>query len=133
MRWKKENPETKTPLAVVGTLVNFTIWFVCTLAVAYEVLVLLLPWAMGWTPTVNVTLARTLFWFFGHALVYFWLLPAYIMYYTMLPKLAGGKLFSDLAGRISFFYFFYSPCRSACITSSAILRLPAASKCSRDC
>lgn len=103
--WKKQNPVTKTPLAVLGTLVNFTVWFVCTLAVAYEVLVLLLPWAMGWTATVNVTLARTLFWFFGHALVYFWLLPAYIMYYTILPKLAGGKLYSDLAGRISFFLF----------------------------
>src|SRR5438309_4798337 len=71
MEWKKENPEAKTPLAVLVTLVNFTIWFVCTLAVAYEVLVLLLPWALGWTPTVNVMLARTLFWFFGHALVYF--------------------------------------------------------------
>jgi cytochrome c oxidase subunit 1 len=103
--WRKENPETKTPLAVLGTLVNFIIWFVCTLAVAYEVLVLLLPWAMGWTPTVNVTLARTLFWFFGHALVYFWLLPAYIMFYTILPKVAGGKLFSDLAGRIALFLF----------------------------
>jgi len=105
VKWKKVNPEVKTPLAVLGTLINFTIWFVCTLAVAYEVLVLLLPWAMGWTPTVNVTLARTLFWFFGHALVYFWLLPAYIMFYTMLPKLAGGKLFSDLAGRIALFLF----------------------------
>jgi cytochrome c oxidase subunit I len=105
MRWKKENPTTKTPLAVVGTLVNFTIWFVCTLAVAYEVLVLLLPWAMGWTPGVNVTFARTLFWFFGHALVYFWLLPAYIMFYTMLPKVAGGKLYSDMAGRIALFLF----------------------------
>jgi len=105
VNWKKENPEVKTPLAVLGTLVNFVIWFVCTLAVAYEVLVLLLPWSMGYTPTVNVTLARTLFWFFGHALVYFWLLPAYIMFYTMLPKLAGGKLFSDLAGRIALFLF----------------------------
>lgn len=105
VNWKRENEEIKTPLAVLGTLVNFTIWFVCTLAVAYEVLVLLLPWAMGWTPTVNVTLARTLFWFFGHALVYFWLLPAYTMFYTMLPKLAGGKLFSDLAGRIAAFLF----------------------------
>jgi cytochrome c oxidase subunit I len=105
VQWKREHKEVKTPLAVLGTLVNFTIWFVCTLAVAYEVLVLLLPWAMGWAPTVNVTLARTLFWFFGHALVYFWLLPAYIMFYTMLPKLAGGKLFSDLAGRISLFLF----------------------------
>ncbi len=104
-RWKKENPTTKTPLAVLGTLINFIIWFVCTLAVAYEVLVLLLPWSMGWTKTVNVTLARTLFWFFGHALVYFWLLPAYIMFYTILPKLAGGKLYSDLAGRIALFLF----------------------------
>ncbi len=105
VEWKRNNKETKTPLAVLGTLVNFTIWFVCTLAVAYEVLVLLLPWAMGWKATVNVTLARTLFWFFGHALVYFWLLPAYVMFYTMLPKLAGGKLFSDLAGRIALFLF----------------------------
>ena len=105
VQWKKFNKETKTPLAVLGTLINFIIWFVCTLAVAYEVLVLLLPWAIGWKPTVNVTLARTLFWFFGHALVYFWLLPAYIMFYTMLPKLAGGKLYSDLAGRIALFLF----------------------------
>jgi cytochrome c oxidase subunit 1 len=103
--WKQENPDVKTPLAVLVTLVNFTIWVVCTLAVAYEVLVLLLPWAMGWKATINTTLARTLFWFFGHALVYFWLLPAYIMFYTMLPKLAGGKLYSDLAGRIAAFAF----------------------------
>lgn len=105
LNWKKINPETKTPLAVLGTLINFTIWFVCTLAVAYEVLVLLIPWSMGWTKGINVTLARTLFWFFGHALVYFWLLPAYIMYYTVLPKVAGGKLYSDLAGRIVLFLF----------------------------
>jgi cytochrome c oxidase subunit 1 len=104
-QWKRENPQTKTPLAVLGNLVNFTIWFVCTLAVAYEVLVLLLPWAMGWKATVNVTLARTLFWFFGHALVYFWLLPAYIMFYNFLPRLAGGKLYSDTAGRIAVFLF----------------------------
>jgi cytochrome c oxidase subunit 1 len=105
VRWRKENPEEKMPLAVLGTLVNFSIWFVCTLAVAYEVLVLLLPWSLGWTNAVNVSLSRTLFWFFGHALVYFWLLPAYIMYYTILPKVAGGKLYSDLAGRVAFFLF----------------------------
>lgn len=102
--WKRENPEEKTPLAVLGTLINFIIWFVCTLAVAYEVLVMLLPWSMGLTD-VNVTLARTLFWFFGHALVYFWLLPAYIMFYVMMPKLAGGKLYSDLTGRVALFLF----------------------------
>ncbi len=103
--WMKENPGVKTPLAVLGTIVNFTVWFVCTLAVAYEVLVLLLPWSIGFTKTINVPLARMLFWFFGHALVYFWLLPAYIMFYTMLPKIAGGKLYSDNAGRLALFLF----------------------------
>ncbi|HLF65406.1 MAG TPA: cbb3-type cytochrome c oxidase subunit I [Saprospiraceae bacterium] len=105
LAWRRENIGSKMPLAVLGTLVNFTVWFVCTLPVAYEVLVLLLPWSMGWTPDVNVPLCRTLFWFFGHALVYFWLLPAYIMFYTMLPELAGGKLFSGNAGRLVFFLF----------------------------
>lgn len=104
-RWRKENPDANLPLAVLGTLVNFTIWFVCTLAVAYEVLVLLVPWSLGWTETVNVPLTRMLFWFFGHALVYFWLLPAYIMFYAMLPKISGGKLYSENAGRLALFLF----------------------------
>lgn len=104
-RWRKENPDAELPLAILGTLVNFTIWFICTLAVAYEVLVLLVPWSLGWVDTINIPLTRMLFWFFGHALVYFWLLPGYIMFYTMLPKLSGGKLFSENAGRLAFFLF----------------------------
>jgi cytochrome c oxidase subunit 1 len=103
--WRRENRGTKTPIAVLGTLINFTIWQVCTLAVAYEVLVMLLPWSMGFVKTVNVPLARMLFWFFGHALVYFWLLPSYIMFYAMLPKIAGGKLYSENAGRLALFIF----------------------------
>jgi cytochrome c oxidase subunit I len=103
--WKKDNPDTKTPLPVIGTLANFTIWFICTIPVAYEILAMLIPWSMGWIETINIPLARTLFWFFGHALVYFWLLPAYIMFYAMLPNLAGGKLYSENAGRLVFFLF----------------------------
>jgi cytochrome c oxidase subunit 1 len=102
LRWRKANPGKKTPLGVVGMFATFIIWQIATLPVAYEVLVQLLPWSLGWTSGVNVVLARTLFWFFGHPLVYFWLLPTYVMYYTMLPRLAGGKLVSDFAGRISF-------------------------------
>lgn len=105
LRWRRENPGEKTPLAVVGIFTTFIIWQICTIPVAYEVLVLLLPWSLGWTDTINVELSRTLFWFFGHPLVYFWLLPAYVMYYSMLPKLAGGKLYSDLAGRVVFMLF----------------------------
>ncbi|MBN8554873.1 MAG: cbb3-type cytochrome c oxidase subunit I [Deltaproteobacteria bacterium] len=104
-QWKKENPQQKTPLAVVGIIATFIVWLSATLPLAYEVLGLLLPWSMGFVPEINVTLARTLFWFFGHALVYFWLLPAYLMYYVFLPKLAGGKLFSDFAGRLAFLTF----------------------------
>lgn len=103
--WRKANPGKKTPLAVVGMMATFTIWFFCTLPVAYEVLVLLVPWSLGWTKSVDVVLARTLFWFFGHPLVYFWLLPAYVMFYVMLPKIAGGKLYSDGAGRMAFMLF----------------------------
>ncbi len=102
LRWRKENRGRKTPLGVVGILSTFIVWQMATLPVAFEVLVQLLPWSLGWTTGINVMLSRTLFWFFGHPLVYFWLLPTYVMYYTMLPKLAGGKLFSDFAGRFTF-------------------------------
>lgn len=104
-RWRQEHAGEKVPLAVMGMFATFIIWFIATLSVAVEVLVLLLPWSLGWTETVDVPLARALFWFFGHPLVYFWLLPAYVMYYTMLPKVAGGKLFSDAAGRLVFVMF----------------------------
>lgn len=105
LEWRKENPGKKTPLAVVGMFTTFIVWFIATLAVATEILTMLLPWSMGLVDEVNVMLARTLFWFFGHPLVYFWILPAYVMYYTFLPKLAGGKLYSDMAGRLVFMMF----------------------------
>jgi len=105
LRWRKQNPGKKTPMAVVGIFATFIVWQIATLPVAFEVLVLLVPWSLGWTPGVNVVLSRTLFWFFGHPLVYFWLLPTYTLYYTMLPRLSGGKLYSDFAGRFTFLTF----------------------------
>ena len=103
-RWKRENAGRKMPLGVLGIFATFIVWFIATIPVAIEIIFLLIPWSFGWVPTVNVPLARMLFWFFGHPLVYFWLLPAYVMYYTMLPKLAGGKLYSDFAGRFTFLW-----------------------------
>jgi cytochrome c oxidase subunit 1 len=102
--WKREHAGEKMPLAVVGTFAAFIVWLIATIPVAIEIIFLLIPWSMGWVATVNVPLARMLFWFFGHPLVYFWLLPTYVMYYTMLPKLSGGKLFSDFAGRLTFLW-----------------------------
>jgi len=105
LRWRRAHPGQKTPIGVVGMLSTFTVWLIATLPLAYEVIVMLIPWSLGWTATVDVVLARTLFWFFGHPLVYFWLLPAYVMFYVMLPELAGGKLYSDDAGRLVFMLF----------------------------
>lgn len=105
LSWRRENEGQKTPLAVVGMFTTFFVWLIASLAVAVEILFLILPWAMGWVDEINVMLARTLFWMFGHPLVYFWLLPAYVMFYTMMPRLAGGKLYSDMAGRLVFMMF----------------------------
>ena len=66
---------------------------------------MLLPWSLGLIDNVDPQLARTYFWFTGHPLVYFWLLPAYISWYGMLPKQVGGKLFSDSLARFSFWLF----------------------------
>jgi cytochrome c oxidase subunit 1 len=105
LKWRRDNHGKKAPLAVIGVFTTFIVWQIATIPVAVEVIGLLIPWSLGMTQGVNVVLARTLFWFFGHPLVYFWLLPTYTMYYAMLPKVAGGKLFSDFAGRFGFMMF----------------------------
>ncbi|MCS7297177.1 MAG: cbb3-type cytochrome c oxidase subunit I [Bacteroidia bacterium] len=104
-RWMREHPGQPIPLAVLGMLTAFIIWFACTIPLAIEVLFMLIPWSLGWIDTINIPLARTLFWFFGHPLVYFWLLPTYVVYYVMLPKEAGGKLYSAPAARLVFLLF----------------------------
>jgi cytochrome c oxidase subunit I len=52
--------------------------------------------------TIDAGLARTLFSWTLHAIVYFWLIPAYIAFYTIVPRAAGGRLYSDTMGRLSF-------------------------------
>lgn len=92
-------------LAMHATAANAMLWLLATLGVAAEMLFQLIPWSLGLVERVDPMLARTLFWFFGHPLVYFWILPAYTIWYTVLPREAGGKLFSDPLGRMVFALF----------------------------
>jgi len=103
--WKREHVGQPAPLALHGMLATVIVWLIATVGVAAEMLFLLIPWSLGLTKTVDPELARMLFWYFGHPLVYFWLLPAYVVWYTVLPKVAGGRLFSDPLARLTFVLF----------------------------
>ena len=100
--WKKANPGETVPLVMYGTTANAILWFITSLGVASEVLFQLIPWSLGIIDTVDVGLARTLFSWTLHAIVYFWLFPAYIALYTLVPAAAGGRVFSDQMGRVAF-------------------------------
>ena len=103
--WRARNPGRRTPLAAFMSLVTFVMWTLASIGLALEMLLLLIPWSLGLLGGTDALLARTLFWFTGHPIVYFWLLPAYISWYTLVPRQAGGKLFSDPMARTSFILF----------------------------
>lgn len=107
--WRQQNPGKASPLFAFMSVAVCILWIIATLGVVTEVLFQLIPWSFGWVDEINVTLSRTLFWYFGHPLVYFWLLPAYIYWYVNVPFLIKGKLFSDSLPRLTFILFiFYS-------------------------
>ncbi|MCB1875629.1 MAG: cbb3-type cytochrome c oxidase subunit I [Chromatiales bacterium] len=101
-QWKKDNPGKPVPLAMYGTTANAILWLWTATGVALEVVFQLIPLAFGWVDTIDVGLARTLFSWTLHPIVYFWLIPAYIAMYVFVPQAAGGRLFSDEMGRVAF-------------------------------
>jgi len=103
--WRAENPGERIPLQTFMVLTTMLMWFISTIGVAISVLVFLLPWSLGLIEQVNPLLTRTLFWYFGHPVVYFWLMPAYLLWYTVLPSISGGRLFSDPLARVVFVLF----------------------------
>jgi hypothetical protein len=56
------------------------LWAWTAVGAAIEILAQLLPAALGLTTTINAGLARVLFSWTLHAIVYFWLIPSYIAY-----------------------------------------------------
>lgn len=105
VKWKKEHKKKLSPLFAYMTISTLILWIIACLGVVATVLFQFIPWAFGWVDTINVELSRSLFWYFGHPLVYFWLLPAYMAWYVVVPKIIGGKVFSDSLARLSFVLF----------------------------
>ncbi|MDI3328138.1 MAG: b(o/a)3-type cytochrome-c oxidase subunit 1 [Alicyclobacillaceae bacterium] len=105
--WKRKNPGKLSPLFTFMAVCTMVLWQIATIGVALEVVLQLIPWSFGWVPTINVLLSRMLLWYFGHPLVYFWLLPVYAMWYVNIPRIIGGKIFSDSLARLSFLLFIF--------------------------
>jgi cytochrome c oxidase subunit 1 len=103
--WRKANPGATVPLAMYGNLAGAYLWAWTSVGAAVEILVLILPASLGLTDTINAGLARVLFSWTLHAIVYFWLMPAYIAFYTLFPVAIGGRLYSDTMGRVAFALF----------------------------
>jgi cytochrome c oxidase subunit 1 len=103
--WRAGHPDARTPLAAFMSLVTMAMWTLASVGLAASMLLLLIPWSLGLVAGTDPLLTRTLFWLTGHPIVYFWLLPAYISWYTLVPRQAGGRLFSDPMARGSFLLF----------------------------
>jgi cytochrome c oxidase subunit 1 len=99
--FKKHNPKVLIPLPAFVSVCTMIMWIIATLGVTAEMLILL-PWSLGWTSGVDVSLTRMLFWYFGHPLVYFWIMGAYVIWYLVVPTAFGGTVFSDALTRLAF-------------------------------
>ncbi|WP_199902473.1 b(o/a)3-type cytochrome-c oxidase subunit 1 [Azospirillum sp. B4] len=104
-RWKKDNPGAAVPLAMFANVAGSYLWAWTSVGAAIELLFQILPVALGLRTTIDAGLARVFFSWTLHAIVYFWLMPTYIAYYTIVPRAIGGRLYSDSMGRLSFILF----------------------------
>ena len=103
--WKKAHPGAPIPLPMFANVAGAYLWAWTSIGAAIEILFQILPAAVGLTATIDAGLARIFFSWTLHAIVYFWLMPAYIAFYTLVPRAIGGRLYSDVMARISFVLF----------------------------
>jgi len=87
------NPQRSVHIGV------FVLLFFGSIGVTVEVVTLIF-WSAGLLETVNVMVSRTLFWAFGHTLVNIWYLTAVSAWYVIVPKIIGGRRFSDTLTRV---------------------------------
>jgi cytochrome c oxidase subunit 1 len=97
--WRKRHPGQHVPILSFFATGVFVLLFFGSIGVTIEVLTII-PWAFGWVKTINVMVSRTLFWSFGHTLVNIWYLTAVSAWYVVVPKVIGGRRFSDVLTRV---------------------------------
>ena len=98
--WRKRHKGRHLPVLAYFATGAFVLTLGATLFVAAEVLILIIPWSLGWVDTINVMLARTLFWAFGHTAVNIWYLTAVSAWYVVIPRIIGGSLWNDTLTRV---------------------------------
>ncbi len=103
--WKHANPGLPVPLPMFANAAGSYLWAWTAVGAALELLLQLIPVALGLASTINVGLARVFFSWTLHAIIYFWLMSTYIAYYTILPRAIGGKIYSDTMMRLAFISF----------------------------
>lgn len=103
--WKKANPGAPVPLPMFANVAGSYLWAWTAVGAALELLLQIIPVALGLRTTIDAGLARVFFSWTLHAIVYFWLVPTYIAYYTIVPRAIGGRLYSDTMGRVAFILF----------------------------
>jgi cytochrome c oxidase subunit 1 len=103
--WRRANPGATVPLPMFANVAGAYLWAWTSLGAAIEILFLILPVALGFKNTIDAGLSRVFFSWTLHAIVYFWLMPSYIAFYTLVPRAIGGRLYSDTMARISFVLF----------------------------
>ena len=103
--WRKINRGEPVPLAMYAIVSGAYLWAWTAVGAALEILFQILPVALGFKDTIDAGLARVLFSWTLHAIVYFWLIPTYIAFYVIVPRAIGGRLYSDVMARLSFALF----------------------------
>jgi cytochrome c oxidase subunit I len=103
--WKRAHPGKPVPLAMFANVAGSLLWAWTAVGAALELLLQIIPVAVGLRSTIDAGLARVFFSWTLHAIVYFWLVPTYIAYYAIVPRAIGGRVFSDTMARMAFILF----------------------------
>lgn len=104
-QWRREHQGERIPLLAYISVLSYVMWVLASLPIAILFLGFMIPWSVGLLAKTDPLMSRTLFWFTGHAIVYAWLLPAYVSWYALVPRQAGGRIISDSLTRFAFVLF----------------------------